>query len=112
MLPMAVGLRIPCGATRAVIRWLSERSYALYLVHLTMLEIALQEVAAGRLPRAWLAPPVLVTSAVLAELSFRWLESPILARRPDQFAVEPVPVEGEGSGHDAAKAGGRSPTAP
>jgi peptidoglycan/LPS O-acetylase OafA/YrhL len=110
MMPIAVGLRIPCGAARALIRWLSERSYALYLVHLTMLEIVMQEVAAGRLPRAWLAPPVLVTSGVLAELSYRWLESPILARRPAQFAVERAPVAG--SEHDCAEVGGRAPTAP
>lgn len=71
VMPIALGLRIPRGAASAAIRWLSERSYALYLVHLTMLDVATREFAAGRLSRAWLAPLVLVTSGLLAELSFR-----------------------------------------
>lgn len=85
VMPMAVELHISWEPARAAIRWLSERSYALYLVHLTVLDVATRELAAGRLPLAWLAPAVLVASGVLAESSFRWLESPILTRRPNQF---------------------------
>jgi peptidoglycan/LPS O-acetylase OafA/YrhL len=96
VMPMAVGLRIPWGAARAAIHWLSERSYALYLVHLTFLDVATRELAAGRLPRGWLAPTVLVASAAVAELSFRWLESPILSRRPDQFEVGGTDATGAG----------------
>ncbi len=92
-MPMAIGLRIRGRAARRVARWLSGRSYALYLVHLTVLDIAMKQSAAGHLPRAWLAPLVLVASGVLAEISFRWLESPILARRPDQFVIERVVVD-------------------
>jgi len=93
MMPMAIGLRIRGRAARRVATWLSARSYALYLVHLTVLEIALKPWSAGHVPRGWLAPLVLVASGLLAEMSFRWLESPILARRPDQFVIEGALVD-------------------
>ncbi|HZF86501.1 MAG TPA: acyltransferase [Burkholderiaceae bacterium] len=68
-----------------MVGWISQRSYGMYIVHLTLLEAARQAIVHARLP-AW---PCIALAClgivVVSELSYRWLELPVLARRPRQF---------------------------
>ena len=83
-LPAALHLsRVPSWIARTV-HWVSSRSYALYIVHLTIIENVVQD---GLLWPRHVTAPVAATLAVVlpflvAELSYRCLESPILRRRP------------------------------
>ena len=61
------------------IRWLSRYSYGLYMVHFTVLEISGQT-----LTPIWAALAGILGPFALALLSWRYLEAPILARRPSQ----------------------------
>ncbi|MCB1501614.1 MAG: acyltransferase [Bauldia sp.] len=82
MLPAAAAWREARGSMSTAIRWLSERSYCIYLIHLTLLGAALREAESGSIPR-WLAIEVgLLATFVLADLSYRFFEMPILKRRP------------------------------
>ncbi|MCQ8242375.1 acyltransferase family protein [Rhizosaccharibacter radicis] len=73
------------------VRVLSERSYALYLVHLSVMEW----VGYAMANHHW--SPVLAVAlsvagmAVLPALSWRLLEAPILRRRPPQRTAPPIP---------------------
>lgn len=89
LIPAAMPMRIAFAPLAHLIRWLSLRSYGLYIVHLSLIEYVWRKSASGWLP-PWLATPlIVVASVVLAELSWRFLESPILRRRPKQFSDEP-----------------------
>ena len=81
-LPAATLLPRPCRIIAEPIRWLSTRSYALYIVHYSLLEFSLAAVTRG-LMNPWSIPLVAGLGAVaLSELSFRFLETPILRARP------------------------------
>jgi peptidoglycan/LPS O-acetylase OafA/YrhL len=81
-LPAATLLPSPRRIIAEPIRWLSKRSYALYIVHLSLLEFSAAAAARG-LISAWLTPVVAGLGIVaLSELSFRLLETPILRARP------------------------------
>ncbi len=91
-LPAATRLRrLPGGgfARRlpgAAITALSTQSYAIYIVHLSVLEIVGFYATGWGVP-AWLA--IAVSLALiwgLSSASWRWIEAPILARRPTQSA--------------------------
>ncbi|MBS0427092.1 MAG: acyltransferase [Proteobacteria bacterium] len=73
------------GWSGRMIGWISLRSYGIYIVHLTLLEAARQGIVHARMP-AW---PCIALAClgivVVSELSYRWLELPVLARRPRQF---------------------------
>jgi peptidoglycan/LPS O-acetylase OafA/YrhL len=85
--PAALHLRIRSAWFDAAVRWLSERSYCLYIVHLSIIDIVWRGGLFSHLPTLLRSPLVLVASAVLAEVSFRFLETPLLRLRPNQFAT-------------------------
>jgi peptidoglycan/LPS O-acetylase OafA/YrhL len=72
------------------IRWLSERSYGLYVIHLSVMTLAARAFAQNLLPAILFLPVVLGISAALADISFRFFERPILRVRPRQFVDLPV----------------------
>jgi peptidoglycan/LPS O-acetylase OafA/YrhL len=77
-----------------IVRWLSSRSYALYLFHFSFLEIAFRMMKElGFSP--WLGlTAAAIMALVLADLSFRYFESPILRHRPAQFRPLEEPAIG------------------
>ena len=94
-LPAALPLRTAAGWFARPVRWLATRSYALYLVHLTILV----DVGENRLWDDGVWPPLpcallaIVLPFALAELSYRFVEGPLLRRRPRQgkAAARPLP---------------------
>ena len=72
------------GLFAPVIEWLSHISYGIYIIHLTVLEMVSWGWAEGRLSALSATAIMMVVPPVLATLSFRYFESPILARRPRQ----------------------------
>ena len=86
LLPAALRLRPGYGWFAVAVRWIASRSYALYVVHLTILS----DVAEHLLWEFGLLPaPACVVVAVagpflVAEISYRYLEVPLLRRRPRQ----------------------------
>lgn len=90
-LPAALRLRQgPAWLARPAF-WLSTRSYGLYVVHLTVLEVASGAVFVHAWPKRYAMLLALVAAPVLAELSWRLLERPMLALRPAQPGPTPVP---------------------
>jgi peptidoglycan/LPS O-acetylase OafA/YrhL len=73
------------------VRWIASRSYALYLIHLTILfdvaEVRLFE--PGLVSAAGCAVIAIVVPFLLAEVSYRFLESPLLRLRPTHDRVLP-----------------------
>jgi len=91
--PLAMAMCLPAAAALAslpvkaeiAVRWLSTRSYGLYLIHLTVIQVAL---AIGRiihLPTMIALSGALGGSLLAADLIHRYFERPIMARRPRQF---------------------------
>jgi peptidoglycan/LPS O-acetylase OafA/YrhL len=93
ILPWAAEVRALPGIVQPLVHWLATRSYCLYVSHLTLLFLALDYVNRGQLPTYMALVLSLGACCVLTELSFRFLETPILRRRPRQFigskTVEP-----------------------
>lgn len=89
-LPAALRLHDGRRWFSAPMLWLSTRSYGLYIVHLTVLEVASWTVFV----RSWPRPPAvllaLVVAPLLAELSWRLIEQPVLRRRPAQPGGRPA----------------------
>jgi peptidoglycan/LPS O-acetylase OafA/YrhL len=83
-IPAAVDLHTTATRFYAVVRWLSDRSYCLYIVHLSIIDFAEWSAASLHLPALLCVPAALLMSAGIAELSFRYLETPILRLRPKQ----------------------------
>lgn len=87
-LPAALCLRTAPEWLAAPVRWVSTRSYALYLIHLTIVydvcEIRLVE--PGVLPPAICAAIAILVPFGLAELSQHLLERPMMRLRPPQIA--------------------------
>lgn len=84
--PAVARMRQPGRGTEALVRWASQRSYGMYVVHLSVMEFARRLVLDGVLqPREGVLLAGLAT-AVLAELSYRLVEVPLLVRRPPQHA--------------------------
>lgn len=84
--PAVVRMRQPGRGMEALVRWASQRSYGMYVVHLSVMEFARRLMLDGVLqPREGVLLACLAT-AVLAELSYRLVEVPLLARRPRQHA--------------------------
>ena len=88
-LPAALATRRAPAWIEVPVRWIASRSYALYLIHFTILV----DIAETRLwePGILAALPAAVVAIAvpfgLAELSFRLLESPLARRRPRQDAL-------------------------
>lgn len=65
-------------------RWVSDRSYGLYLWHwpvFLLLTPSRLDIGDGALPRLLLDTARVAVAVALADLSFRWLESPVRLRR-------------------------------
>jgi peptidoglycan/LPS O-acetylase OafA/YrhL len=67
----------------ATIGWLSTRSYALYLTHLTIIDVGFSAVRTGHPTVGLLA--VIPGVFVVADLLHRYIERPIMVLRPKQF---------------------------
>ena len=95
LLPASMRLRHAPAWLAAPIRWIAGRSYALYLVHLTVLTDIVER---GLWEPGWLGTPACIAlailgPAVLAELSWRLLEQPVLRLRPAQARTRaPMPA--------------------
>lgn len=83
-IPAFLDLRIPAPWLAAVVRRLSDWSYCLYVIHLTVIAFVWSEAGQLHLPMLLCTPAALLVSAALAELSRRFFEAPILRRRPQQ----------------------------
>lgn len=85
-LPAALRIRHAAPWLALPARWIASRSYALYLIHLTIL---VDVVESGLWQTAILPMPACIALAILlpgllAELSYRCLEQPILRMQPAQ----------------------------
>lgn len=86
LLPGAAALGSAPAIVEVPIRWISERSYATYMVHLTIIAAVSRAVTDGRLAAEYAIPLALIVTLVLSDLSCRYFEKPILRHRPLQFA--------------------------
>jgi peptidoglycan/LPS O-acetylase OafA/YrhL len=83
-LPAATLLPRPGEIVAAPIRWLSTRSYGIYIVHLSIVEMSMVAVGNGLMHLWWMPVVAAFGTFALSELSFRFLETPILRMRPRQ----------------------------
>jgi peptidoglycan/LPS O-acetylase OafA/YrhL len=92
MMPWAMQIQIGSSSLTAAIHWLSTRSYCIYITHLSLLKMS--GMWLGKVLGADSAILIaLLLCAMLAELSYRYFEMPLLKRRPPQFpqqAAAPV----------------------
>ncbi len=108
LFPLGLVLSASDGPLSDLIRRLSNGSYAIYLVHFTLLAWTFAAVQDGWIP-AWTAIPLaLAATFLLAGASYRWLEMPILRRRPKQlsrgqYPAAAAPPQGKRQGQGAAK---------
>ena len=95
-LPAALRLTQFNAWLEAPIRWVAARSYALYLMHLTILaDLAERQfLELGRLSPLGCAALAILLPFPLAELSYRLLEMPVLRRRPLQRRMAHRPAAG------------------
>lgn len=89
-LPAALRLRTAPAWLARPASWLSTRSYGLYVVHLTVLEVASSAVFVHSWPKRYAVLLALAAAPLLAELSWRCLERPMLALRPAQPGGHPT----------------------
>jgi peptidoglycan/LPS O-acetylase OafA/YrhL len=82
-----LALKRPPNWLALPVRGLSNMSYALYLTHLTLFDMVMRWGPPNGLGRGGLLAVMLALPWPLAYLSWRWFESPILARRPPQRDV-------------------------
>lgn len=95
-IPAAIRLRSGTGWPALLVRRLSELSYGIYITHLTILEVIAYGVAEHRISPLLATALMMSIPLILAALSFRYFESPILARRPRQlFGSAPRPLAAE-----------------
>ena len=88
-LPAALRLSRAVSWFETPVRWIAGRSYALYLMHLTILVdiVEQQLLEPGLLPMPVCAILAIALPFPLAELSYRFLEAPLLRLRPHQLAI-------------------------
>ncbi len=91
-LPAALRLGRAVAWFEKPVRWMAARSYALYLIHLTILVdvVEKQLVEPGVLPAFIGVGIAVVVPFGLAELSYRLLEGPMLRLRPQQSAASRI----------------------
>ena len=97
MLPAAASWKAGPRFGGAAVRWLAGRSYCIYLIHLSLLGAAARGVRNGTLDPVVAIALALLVTAILAEASWRWFETPILRLRPRQFAPPPEPERPAGA---------------
>jgi peptidoglycan/LPS O-acetylase OafA/YrhL len=81
-LPAALKIPTPTHLVHVAVTWLSTRSYALYIVHLSVLELAFRAIVQNSIPVALGLFFFVFWPVLLAELSYRFLEMPLLRLRP------------------------------
>jgi peptidoglycan/LPS O-acetylase OafA/YrhL len=86
-LPALAELPSPGSVVAGTIRWLSERSYGLYIIHFTIMQLAIKPDDRGLFGEMKVVLAVCITF-LLADLSYRFLEIPILRMRPRQCKPE------------------------
>jgi len=93
-LPAALRLSRTTAWLDAPVRWIAARSYALYLMHLTILvDIAEHRLfEPGLLPAYGCVIVAIMLPFPVAELSYRVLEVPLLRLRPRQGQLLTVPI--------------------
>jgi peptidoglycan/LPS O-acetylase OafA/YrhL len=85
-LPAALSVRAGGGIAMRIIRWISLRSYALYLVHVTILvDLAQPLLFLHRIGPGTAIAIALLLPFVTAELLGRLVEQPIMRARPPQW---------------------------
>jgi peptidoglycan/LPS O-acetylase OafA/YrhL len=84
MLPAAAGWRSIGWFLAGPARAISRQSYCIYLIHLTLLELASYYRGLYNIPAIVCVILTLGATWVLSWLSYRWIERPILAHRPSQ----------------------------
>lgn len=97
-LPAALRLSHTAAWVEGPVRWIAGRSYALYLMHLTILVDVVEKLLfqTGLLPAVACVAVAIVLPFPLAELSYRFLEAPILRLRPRQGGQVIVPQPSPG----------------
>ncbi len=81
-LPACARWREARGVAAGLVRWVSGRSYALYLTHLSILEFAAHYKDRGDISASGALMVALAAMVAIPEVSWRCLESPALRRRP------------------------------
>ena len=66
-MPWAISLRLPFRVVRGLITWLAERSYCLYIVHLSIVILIRNAVAAADMPVGLTALAAMLLSALVAD---------------------------------------------
>jgi peptidoglycan/LPS O-acetylase OafA/YrhL len=84
-IPVMMALPRPHAAIAWLIEWISTRSYALYIIHLTAFLQGVHALQEAGIPQDWARATSLIVVLVLADLSWRFFEMPILRARPKQF---------------------------
>jgi peptidoglycan/LPS O-acetylase OafA/YrhL len=88
--PVIVGLVRPGRLTTVLSTrppvWFGKRSYSLYLWHFPILSIAINQAPAS-IPVALRLVGAVVAAVVAADLSYRYVELPVLRRRPRSPAI-------------------------
>jgi peptidoglycan/LPS O-acetylase OafA/YrhL len=83
-IPAALHVAIPPSGWMRSITWLSERSYGLYIVHFSLIAILGDWFYQNEWSLIAAVFTAFVLSLGLADLSYRYFESPLLANRPKQ----------------------------
>jgi peptidoglycan/LPS O-acetylase OafA/YrhL len=71
----------------SIVIWLSTRSYGLYIIHFSALQYFYFWITVGLVQNKTAIFYAAALTVALAELSFRFFESPILRARPRQFSI-------------------------
>ena len=85
------GMGRPIRSIAVPVRLVAERSYGLYLTHLTVLGIADRGIVVDGWNRPITAAAVLAAFVVVPSVTWRYLERPILSRARRSVPVRPVP---------------------
>jgi peptidoglycan/LPS O-acetylase OafA/YrhL len=91
-IPAFLNLRIDRPWLAGIVRRLSDWSYCLYIIHLSVIAFVWGAAERMHLPMILCTPIALLLCAGLAALSFRYFETPILRRRPKQLSPSHAPA--------------------
>ncbi len=93
-MPFILAIERPEGLPAIVVRWIAARSYALYLVHFSVMNAVLIKQHQGWLSYGAGIVLDIVLSVVLAEMLHRLVEAPAMRMRPAQFGSRAVERSG------------------
>ena len=92
-LPATLAFNVRSALIVWPIAWLSTRSYGLYIVHFLFAELLPAGYGSRYLSLGFRVSLAVGFSVILAELSYRFVETPILVRRPKQFRERSIAKE-------------------